>query len=245
MRRRGPARAKIVRNIGQGEVDVAPKVAVKREHGALRERIVDELRADIVEGRLAPGTPLRTEEVMERFGVSNSPLREAFAQLAAEGLIKVYRNRGAFVAPLTRDSAADLVRVGALLWETVFRWSIPRLTPGDISSLRRVAGDFDLAQVSGDNVTALLDAERFQDLVAEHCGSPELLRAVAAGGPRLKRLVRMLSPLEQLDAYSVLHSETLAAAKAADPDRAAAAVRTFWDHMAAAVDSVPLEEIAP
>lgn len=224
---------------------MAPKVGVKRVHGALRERIVDELRADIIEGRLAPGTPLRTEEVMERFGVSNSPLREAFAQLAAEGLIRVERNRGASVAPLTRDSAADLIRVGALLWESVFRWSIPRLTPGDISALRRASGDFELAVLSGDGVTALLDAERFQALVADHCGSPELLRAVSVGGPRLKRLVRMLSPFEQLDAYAELHTETLAAAKESDAERAGAAIRAFWDHFAATVDDVPLEEIAP
>jgi DNA-binding GntR family transcriptional regulator len=224
---------------------MASKVDVQREHGALRERIVDRLRADIIEGRLAPGTPLRTEEVMERFGVSNSPLREAFAQLAAEGLVEVYRNRGAYVAPLTRDSAADLLRVGALLWETVYRWSIPRMTPGDISALRRASGDFELSMVSGDTVTALLDAERFQSLVADHCGSPELLRSVAAGGPRLRRLVRMLSPLDQLDAYALLHAETLAAAKDGDAERAASAVRAFWGNLSAAVDDVPLEEIAP
>lgn len=227
------------------EEPLASKVDVQREHGALRERVVDQLRADIIDGRLAPGTPLRTEEIMERFGVSNSPLREAFAQLAAEGLVEVYRNRGAYVAPLTRDSASDLLRVGGLLWETVYRWSIPRLTPGNMSSLRRAAGDFDLARVSGDAVTALLDAERFQTIVADHCGSPELLRSVAAGGPRLRRLIRMLSPLDQLDAYAQLHAETLAAAQEGDGEQAAQAVRTFWVRLTAAVDDVPLEEIAP
>ena len=224
---------------------MASKVDVRREHGALRERIVDQLRADIIEGRLPPGAPLRTEEIMERFGVSNSPLREAFAQLVAEGLVDVVRNRGAFVASLTRDSAADLLRVGGLLWETVYRWSIPRMTPGDISALRRASLDFDLAVVSGDTVTALLDAERFQGLVASHCGSPELLRAIAAGGPRLRRLVRMLSPLDQLEAYGGFHSEILAAAKDGNAERAAAAVNDLWADLSAAVDDVPIEEIAP
>ena len=42
---------------------------------------------------------------MQRFGVSNSPLREAFAQLASEGLVVVQRNRGAIVAPLDRTHA--------------------------------------------------------------------------------------------------------------------------------------------
>ena len=52
-------------------------------------------------------------------------------------------------------------------------------------------------------------------------------------------------PLEQLDAYAELHTETLAAAKAGDVERGAAAVQAFWGNLAAAVDDVPLEEIAP
>ena len=69
-----------------------------REHGSLRQHVVDQLRDEIVSGELAPGTPIRTEAVMKRFGVSNSPLREAFAQLSSEGRIDIHRNRGAVVS---------------------------------------------------------------------------------------------------------------------------------------------------
>ena len=106
---------------------------ITREHGALREQVVAALRAEIIDGRLAPGEPLRTEVVMQRFGVSNSPLREAFAQLASEGLVVVQRNRGAQVAPLTREAAADVFRVGGLLLEYVLRWGLPRFVPGDVA----------------------------------------------------------------------------------------------------------------
>lgn len=147
---------------------------VEREHGALRENVVVALREDIISGRLAPGEPLRTEVVMRRFGVSNSPLREAFAQLASEGLVVVQRNRGASVAPIDRESSADALRVGGLLLEYVLRWGLPRFVPSDAATLRRTALDFELAFRSGDLTTAYAEADRFGTQLLDRCGSREL-----------------------------------------------------------------------
>ena len=56
------------------------------------------LRDQIQEGGLAPGTRLRQNEIAERFGVSTTPVREAFAQLQAEGLVRIDPHRGAVVS---------------------------------------------------------------------------------------------------------------------------------------------------
>jgi DNA-binding GntR family transcriptional regulator len=141
---------------------------------------------------------------MARFEVSNSPLREAFAQLAAEGLLEVHPNRGAVVAPLTPDAAADLLRVGSLLWELVYRWAVPRCSAADRAALRRIGTDFDLAYRSGDVASAILEGERFDERLLEASGSPELNRAVQAGWPRLMRLARVLTGMQQLDARALL-----------------------------------------
>lgn len=212
------------------------QTSTKREHGGLREHVVEQLRAEIIDGRLAPGTPLRTEVVMERFGVSNSPLREAFAQLSAEGLIEVYRNRGAVVAPLTHEAAADLLRVTALHWETAFRWAVPRLTGSALSAARRAAVDFDLAYRSGDAVTAVLDADRFDQLVLERCGSEELQRTLLGSTARVARVQRFIGPYEQLDMRAHVQSETLASVTDLDADRAGFAVRAAWACLVESLD---------
>ena len=95
--------------------------------GTTRDRVAAVLRSDILDGRLAPGVTLRTEAVTARLGVSNSPLREAFVQLEAEGLVEVTPNRGVVVAPLTRDGAADVIRIATLLWDAGLRWIVPTL----------------------------------------------------------------------------------------------------------------------
>ena len=56
----------------------------------VQEAIAQELRAEIVAGRKAPGERLITEELATRFEVSPIPVREALSRLAAEGLVAIH-----------------------------------------------------------------------------------------------------------------------------------------------------------
>lgn len=67
--------------------------------------VAERLRDEIMSGRLTPGTPLRQKEVSERFGVSTTPVREAFAALQREGLLVGDPHRGVVVF---RPSVHDL-----------------------------------------------------------------------------------------------------------------------------------------
>lgn len=208
------------------------------EHGALRENLVAALRDDIITGRLAPGEALRTEIVMQRFGVSNSPLREAFAQLASEGLVVVQRNRGATVAPLSRSDAADVFRFSQLLMEHVLRWGLPRFVPGDTAALRRISLDFDLAYRSGDLVTAFAEADRFGEVLLECSGSPELARAMRALLPRLHRLVRLLDPVGYLSLQASLQTAIASSARDGDVESAVAAMTSVWRQVERSVEDL-------
>ncbi len=64
----------------------------------LYRQIYDLVRQEILTGRLAPGTRLPSEEALAtQLGVSLAPVRQAFADLAAEGLLDRLRGRGTFV----------------------------------------------------------------------------------------------------------------------------------------------------
>jgi GntR family transcriptional regulator len=64
------------------------------------ERIVDELRSEILDGRRAAGERLPSEyEMADRYGTSRPTVRRAVARLKAEGLVVTSQGRGAFVRP--------------------------------------------------------------------------------------------------------------------------------------------------
>src|SRR5580692_4854133 len=73
---------------------------------SLVERLVAEVRGQITAGRLAEGQQLPTEARMAaEFGVSRPLLREALAELRAEGFVETVNGRGTFVR---HPSEADL-----------------------------------------------------------------------------------------------------------------------------------------
>lgn len=55
------------------------------------------LQDAIMSGRIAEGEHLRQEDVAARWGVSQTPVREAFRRLESEGLVEHEPNRGVIV----------------------------------------------------------------------------------------------------------------------------------------------------
>lgn len=77
---------------------------------SLTTSVLDQLRADILNGLMEPGEKLRLEHLTSRYGSGRTPLREACSRLAAEGLVVASEQRGFRVAPISRDDLTDLTR---------------------------------------------------------------------------------------------------------------------------------------
>ena len=93
--------------------------------------IAESLRDDILRGDIAPGAPLRQEELAERFQVSRIPVRDALLRLEAQGLVRVYPNRGAFVISLSPDEVREVFEMRVLLEGDMIERAVPRMTPDD------------------------------------------------------------------------------------------------------------------
>lgn len=72
----------------------------KEKGSSLTDSAVEIIRDRILDLTLAPGIRIDDKLLMKQFGMGRTPAREAFNRIAAEGLIVIQRNRGAFVRPL-------------------------------------------------------------------------------------------------------------------------------------------------
>lgn len=81
----------------------------------LVERITDELRARVIDGRLAPGSRLRQEDISNELGVSRTPLREAFRRLQGEGWFQAHPRQGIVVRSLSLEVVVDIAVARMLL----------------------------------------------------------------------------------------------------------------------------------
>ena len=59
--------------------------------------VYEALQSSIMSGTIAEGERLRQQEIAQRWGVSQTPVREAFRRLEAEGLVEYEENRGVVV----------------------------------------------------------------------------------------------------------------------------------------------------
>jgi GntR family transcriptional regulator, carbon starvation induced regulator len=82
------------------------------------------IRQDILNGSLAPGTKLRFEMLVERYGVGASTLREALTRLVGEALATSEERRGFRVAEVSLEDFADLSRMRKLIELEALRDSI-------------------------------------------------------------------------------------------------------------------------
>lgn len=76
--------------------------------GTRAEQAHQQLRADILGGRLTPGQRLKFPELGQRCQVSVGVIREALARLAAEGLVSTQAHLGYVVTPLSHEHLAEL-----------------------------------------------------------------------------------------------------------------------------------------
>ncbi len=83
--------------------------------GSLAQRVYLSLKSAILSLAYRPGEVLRKPEICEVFGVSRSPVAEAVARLAAEGLVDVVPQSGTFVARFSMEE----IREGAFLREAL------------------------------------------------------------------------------------------------------------------------------
>ena len=84
----------------------------------------DLLRAEIYAGDLVPGDRVHVERLAEKWGVSPTPIRESVRRLAGEGLISLTPQRGARVALVNADKAAEIYAVRILLEPVAIRQSM-------------------------------------------------------------------------------------------------------------------------
>jgi GntR family transcriptional regulator len=80
-------------------LDAGPRHQIERVSAVpLYQQVLDILREEIVSGRLKADQRVATEfELMKRFGVSRTTVRQTIARLRKEGLIAVHRGKGTFV----------------------------------------------------------------------------------------------------------------------------------------------------
>ena len=155
------------------------------------DRAYETLRDEILEWRLEPGTILGEVEQSTRLGVSRTPLREALARLAAEGLVEAQGGRGLVVTAASAESVTELFEVREALETQAAALAARRRDPAVFEALQREFATADelLAEPSRHAYYDLV--RRFDDAVDAAVGNAWLVGSLKALRPHLARIRRV------------------------------------------------------
>jgi DNA-binding GntR family transcriptional regulator len=163
-------------------------------------------------GTLAPGQQVKEADMARRLGVGRTAVREALRALEAAGMVRIEKNRGAFVRMIGEAEAREIHFLRGEIEAIAGALLAPRISDAQIAELRALAAKAD--------------------------GEPARLRADMADLPLHRRIVELAGNRRLADIHRRLADELRLVSRVAPPEgdehaRAAAEHQGIVDALAA------------
>jgi DNA-binding GntR family transcriptional regulator len=190
----------------------------------LADEVHENIRFRIVDHHLAAGARLNIDALAGELGVSATPVREALARLASEGLTSYEPLVGYRVEPpLDADAFDQLMEARMVLEPPIAELAATRRTDGDIAALGDWRRKQDRGNAGLDRVRIAADVE-FHQLVARCAHNAFLATALEDLRAHL-HIYRLHNPVDSAEDTNVEHWAIRDAIVVGDGDSAADAMR--------------------
>lgn len=220
-----------------------------------KERLLADLKRKILTLEIEPGATLDETSLSAEYGISRTPLREVFRQLAGEGYIQIRDNRGTIVSPMSHRTLRDFFMTAPLIYASVARLAARNARPAQIAELRAAQNRFRAAVRAGSVEDMVFWNDRFHFIMGEMADNPYLM-------PSLRRLLidharigqtfwnaRDATMRDRIEVAADQHDSFIGLIEAADEEGAVALTLEHWalsrDHLEMFVRPEPLPLSVP
>ncbi len=222
-----------------------------------KERLYSDLKRKILTLALEPGAHLDEMSLSAKYGISRTPLREVFRQLAGEGYIQIRDNRGTIVSPMSHKSLRDFFQTAPMIYASIARLAAQNATPAQVSALKKVQKKFREAVKTSSGEDMVFWNDRFHFEMGVMADNQYLM-------PSLQRLLidharigqtfwraRSGAMQQRIGDAADHHDRFIGIIEAGDEEEAVALTLEHWalsrDHMEMFVrpDPLPLDVVLP
>lgn len=206
------------------------------ERTTLATQVRDYLLIEITHGRLSPGDPVRELDIASRLGTSQTPVREAFRDLAALGVLESRNHVGTRVREVSESELVSAVPVRAALEGLAARLAAPVIHENPEPLQLAFEEMLEVAKGS-DRLLFARASTKFHRTFVYAAQNESLIRAWNALGIEVMTIITVLKNLEPLAEAAEGHRAIFEALTANAPDLAESYVH---EHVAA---YIPGQEI--
>ena len=187
----------------------------------LRESIADALRDSIMQGQLKPGVKVSEPALASQFGISRTPVREAFRQLDSEGFLQVLPRRGARVAPLSEKDVREFYEIKAELESYAARLAALRLTSKDMERMEALNNQMEKCHHQKDYKKVFNLHNEFHEVFIRACGNDQLHQLLKMLANKFQRFRILLTIAGKSEGSISQHREIIEAFRKKAADEAA------------------------
>lgn len=149
-----------------------------QSHRPLREIVYEELRSQILTGKIKPGSRMMEIELAEDMGVSRTPIREAIRKLEKEGLVTIEPRKGAYASQVSIKDMVDILEVRANLEGLAANYAAERMNDAEKAQLKELSMKFQKAVEEGDMMGMISNDSKFHHLIVESSRNNYLINMV-------------------------------------------------------------------
>jgi DNA-binding GntR family transcriptional regulator len=184
------------------------------------------IRQAITSGRFVPGQRLSERELAVQYGVSRTPIREAFRHLIQEGLVVYKPNSGYRIIPLSEELARHILVVRETLESIAARLAAQRDPKGTAEKMVKTIAKARRAYREGQLSELIAANQSFHQALVEKSGNSvlEAMYHTLQGYIGLMMSVSLSWPRRPVETIRE-HGEIIRALKSGSPDAAEKAIR--------------------
>lgn len=156
---------------------------------SMTERVLQELRNDIINWNYEENEMITEAEVSQKFGVSKTPSREALNYLCMEGFLEKIPNKGYLVKGISVTELQSLFQYRGVLEKASAEMAIQYATDEEMKLLEELAKE-QIASIEGSSYQRYSEMNmQFHMSVAYLSRNPYLISALEAALNKLRRVL--------------------------------------------------------
>jgi DNA-binding GntR family transcriptional regulator len=197
--------------------------------------LLDDIKRRVLTMALQPGESLDEVQLSQEYGISRTPLRDVFRELAGEGYLELRVHQGARVTPMTHKSLRDFFQVAPMMYAAVGRLAAQHANSAQIRHIKSVQRHFRAALNPWSANRLVFHNNQFHMAIGEMAGNDYLM-------PSLRRLLidharisqtfyreHQGTPGDHATGAADQHDDIIAAIEARDPDLTVQRVLAHWE----------------
>lgn len=147
---------------------------------SLKDRAYQDIKLQIVRGKLKPGERLLEEKLSKGMNISRAPIREAFNRLEKEGFVIIIPRKGAMVSNITKKEIENIFEIREVIEPLAAKKSFSKISITELNKMGKKFKEFMDKPVDSKNRIQYSELDKkFHIFVVKNCDNEKIIELLS------------------------------------------------------------------